>query len=88
MTLQELDELYENNIKEINKLNTYSKMIIKALLQGITTNGQAYIRLSGAIEGGNKVNYTHIEGEKTFIVTIAKAIGLTVNDTTLETQYA
>ncbi|NQY35634.1 MAG: hypothetical protein HRT37_11805 [Alteromonadaceae bacterium] len=88
MTQEELNKLYENNIKEVNKLNIGSRQKIKALLQGINNHGEAYIKLSGAIEGGNKINYTHIEGEKNLVTTIANFVGLKINDTTLETHYS
>ena len=88
MTQIEIDQLFEHNTEEINKLNIASGSMIKALIQGISANGNIYIRLSGATEGGHKVSYAHIEGDQTLIVIIGKALGLTVTDNTLGTRNA
>ena len=88
MTLQDLEELVDNNNREIRKLDKTSGSLIKAWLYGIASIGHIYIRLSDAIEGGNKVSYTHIEGDLEFAINIGRMAGLTVGDTTLEARNA
>ncbi|NQZ60789.1 hypothetical protein [Crocosphaera sp.] len=88
MTLQKINQLFLHNIKEINKLNIAFGSIIKVLLMGLESNGGVYIRLSDAKEGGHKVSYVGIEGDQTMVVTLGRALSLTVTDTTLEIRHA
>ncbi len=88
LTQAKINQLFIDNTTEINKLNIASGSMIKALIQGIASNGNNYIRLCGAIEGGHKISYIHIEGNQDLIATIGKALGLTVSDTILEARHA
>ena len=88
LTQEQINQLFIDNTKEINKLNIASGSMIKALIQGIASNGNNFIRLSGGIEGGHKISYIHIEGNQDLIAAIGKALGLTVTDTTLEARHA
>ena len=88
MTQQQIEQLFKHNTQVLNKLNIASGSMIKALLQGIASNGNVYIRLSNPTEGGHKINYTHIEGDQAVVAIVGRVLGLTVNNTTLETQHA
>lgn len=92
MTQVQIDQLFINNGNKLNKLNIASGSMIKALLMGLASNGPVYIRLDDADVGGNKVNYTHIEGDKTLVAKIGEGLGLkvTVTETenTLEVRHA
>ncbi len=88
MTPAQIEQLFIENTNELNKLNIASGSMIKALIQGIASNGNIYIRLTNATEGGHKVSYTYIEGEQSKIAKVAKALGLIVTNTTLEARHA
>lgn len=88
MTQQEIDQLFEDNVFEINRLNVASAAMIKGVIQGIESNGPAYIRLSDAADDGHKVSYTHVEGDQTLVGRVGRSLGVTVTGDTLETRHA
>lgn len=88
MTQQEIDELFDANVQEINKLSTGPAHMIKALIMGIESNGPAYIRLFDAEDDGNRVSYEHVEGDAALVSQVGSALGLIVGDSTLETRSA
>ena len=81
MTQVQIDQLFINNGNKLNKLNIASGSMIKALLMGLASNGPVYIRLDDADVGGNKVNYTHIEG-------LGLKVTVTETENTLEVRHA
>jgi hypothetical protein len=88
MTEHEIDQLFNANIAQLNKLNIASGSMIKALLQGLASNGPAYIQLSNATDGGHKVNYAFIQGDTSLVTRLASALGLIATDNSLETHHA
>ncbi len=86
MTQVQTDQLFMDNINELNKLNIASGSMIKALLMGLASNGRVYIRLTDTAVGGNKVNYTHIEGNKTLVARVGEGLGLIETDTRFEVR--
>jgi len=88
MTQQEIDQLFNANVLEIDKLNTASGSMIIALIQGIESNGPAYIRLSGAVNEGHRVNYEHISGDASLVSRVGGSLGLIITDNSIETRHA
>lgn len=81
MTQVQIHQLFIGNGNKLNKLNIASGSMIKALLMGLASNGPVYIRLDDADVGGNKVNYTHIEG-------LGLKVTVTETENTLEVRHA
>jgi hypothetical protein len=88
MTQQEIDRLFDHNVQELNRMNSASAAMIKGLIQGIESNGPAYITLSNAIQDGHKVDYEHVEGDETLVGRVGRSLGLIVTANTLETRHA
>ncbi len=87
MNTQQIEKLFGENMMEVNKMNIASGSMIKALLQALESNGLVYIELSNAESEGYKVNYCHIEGDKTLLIEITSALGLLISNNTLETHH-
>lgn len=88
MTEAEKDKLFENNVKEINKLKIAAGGMVKSLIMELKRRN-TYIKLHSAVNKGHKVNYIFLEGEQERVFRVARALGFkTVTNDTLEVQNA
>jgi hypothetical protein len=88
MTQQEIDALFNSNVLEINKMDISSGSMIKELIMEMESNGPAYIRLNNADEGGHKISYTHVEGDRTLTGRVGNSLGIIVTADRLEVPHA
>lgn len=86
MTEQEKDRLFEENIQELNKMNISAGSMVKGLIMELQRNDRGtFIRLRDAEQDGHLIYYDYVEGNKSLIKRIGKALGLkTVTDQKLE----
>jgi len=88
MTPQEIEQLFNDNVIELNKLNIASGSMIKGLIQGLESNGPTYLRLFNAISDGHKIHYTLLSGDTSLIKLVGDAFGLTITEDSIEVGHA
>jgi hypothetical protein len=82
---EEKDELFNHNSIERNKMNVQAGSLVGALLDELIRNADTYIRLTNPVEGGYKIDYELVQGNKYVISILANALGFkSVSETTLE----
>jgi N-acetyl-anhydromuramyl-L-alanine amidase AmpD len=76
MNEQEIDELFEHNARELNKMDVAAGSMVKGLIMELERNDRnTYIKLRDATPDGHTVHYDFIEGQKDLIGRIGKALG-------------
>ncbi|SHF72968.1 N-acetylmuramoyl-L-alanine amidase [Fodinibius roseus] len=76
MSEQEIDSLFEENVKELNKMNVSAGSMVKGLIQELQRNNRGtYIRLRNAVEEGHQISYDFVEGDKSLVKRIGTALG-------------
>jgi hypothetical protein len=88
MVSQDIDQLFVDNIKQLNKLNIASASMFKAFIQALEASGNVYIRLAGAEQGGHSVKFSYVAGDQSMIETLSSALGLLLVGNTLEANHA
>ena len=88
MNEQEIDELFERNARELNKMHVSAGSMVKGLIQELErSNRNTYIKLRDATPGGHTIHYDFIEGQKGLIKRIGKALGFKkITDDLLEVR--
>ncbi len=88
LTPAEIEQLFQENIVQINLMYVAAGSIVKGLLMELErTNRNTYIRLREAAPNGHVVFYDFVQGDKTLIGRIARALGFkTVTDSKLEVR--
>ena len=77
------EDLFNDNVEQINKLNIASGSMFKALIMALKDNGETYIRYSDAQSDGHQLTYSLVEGDNEMVTEIAQALGIMVNNNTL-----
>ena len=76
MTEEERKKLFEDNIKEINKMYVPAGSLVKNLIMELDRNNRnTYIKLHDAVTDGHVVHYDFLEGDKILVLNIANALG-------------
>lgn len=75
LTWEDIEKLYNENIQEVNKLDTGSGSIIKQMLLELETN-KTFIKLNNAVQNGHSVNYEFLEGNKDLVYAFGNYLGL------------
>ncbi len=90
MTQREIDNLFNHNVQQINKMYLPVGTLVQRLLLELERDGRyTYIRLSDPAEGGRAVSYEFVEGDPTLVARAGRALGFkTVTDSTLEVHSA
>ena len=90
MTSEDIDKLFEHNVQQINVMNIVAGSMVKGLIMELERGDRnTYIKLENPTPGGHTVDYTFIEGDKTLVGRIARALGFqTVTDSRLEVRSA
>lgn len=88
MTEAEIDELFEHNAKELNKMHVSAGSMVKGLIQELErSNRNTYIKLRDASPDGHTIHYDFIEGQKGLVKRIGKALGFKrITDDLLEVR--
>ena len=90
MTDNELDQLFEHNIQQINKMNVAAGSMVKGLIKELERGERrTYIKLSNPVTGGHAVDYEIVQGDRTLVARIARALGFkTVTESRLDVRSA
>jgi hypothetical protein len=90
MTKQEIEKLFDENMEAINTMNLASGSMIKQLVMRIEKHTpNTYIRLFDAEKKGHTVSYEFLEGDKDFILEVAKHYKFkTYDESKLEVRHA
>jgi hypothetical protein len=82
------NNLFEHNIKELNKMNIAAGAMVKGLLMELERDARdTYIKLRDAVNGGHVVKYDFVQGDQSLVYQIANALGFkSVTDDTLEVR--
>ncbi|MBI2537107.1 MAG: N-acetylmuramoyl-L-alanine amidase [Gemmatimonadetes bacterium] len=88
MTDQESEQLFNQNVEQINQMNVAAGSMVKGLIMELERGDRkTYIRLRNATPSGHKVEYDLVQGERTLVGRIARALGFkTVTDSVLEVR--
>jgi hypothetical protein len=90
MTEEEVDQLFEHNVQQINQMNVSAGSMVKGLLMELERGDRkTYIRLTNPVPNGHAVDYEFVQGDKSLVGKIARALGFkTVTETRLEVRSA
>lgn len=88
LTQAQKDELFENNVKQINVMYVPAGSMIKAVLWELQRNNRdTYLRLRDAVPQGHIVYYDFVAGDPGLVARIGGALGLkTVTSSMLEVR--
>jgi hypothetical protein len=76
LTDLEKDELFEENIQELNKMGIGAGSLVKDLIIEIQDRGRdTYIRLHDAVPGGFIVMYDLVHGDPDLVLRVGRALG-------------
>lgn len=76
MSDQEIDELFDHNIRKLNKMDVAAGSMVKGLIMELERGDRdTYIRLREAEPDGHKIHYDFIEGDKSLVKRIGNALG-------------
>ncbi|MDQ3698666.1 MAG: N-acetylmuramoyl-L-alanine amidase [Gemmatimonadota bacterium] len=90
MGQDEVDALFQHNVQQINRMNVAAGSMVKGLVMELERNGRAtYIRLTNPAGGGHTVDYSVVQGDRSLVGRIARALGFkSVTDSRLEVRSA
>ncbi|NUO82390.1 hypothetical protein HUU05_20130 [candidate division KSB1 bacterium] len=90
LTEAEKEQLFQANVEQINLMSIPAGSMVKGLLMELERNNRnTYIRLRDAEPSGHVVFYDFVEGDRTLVGRIARALGFkSVTDTKLEIRRA
>jgi hypothetical protein len=90
LTEQEKEQLFNENVSQINKMNVAAGGMVKGLLMELQRGERGtYIRLHDAEENGHAVSYDFLQGDKGLVFRIARALGFKdVTESRLEVAHA
>jgi len=76
LTPAEIEQLFQANIAQINLMYVAAGSMVKGLLMELERNNRnTYIRLREAAPNGHVVFYDFVQGDKTLVGRIARALG-------------
>lgn len=89
MNEQEIDELFEHNIRELNKMDVSAGSMVKGLIMELERGERdTYIKLREAEADGHTIYYDFIEGKKDLVKRIGNALGFKqVTEDMLEVRH-
>ena len=70
----DIENLFENNVLEINKMDVGSGSMVKQVIQELEQE-KTYIKLKNAKENGHSVEYDFLEGNKDLVYAFADYLG-------------
>lgn len=90
MTQEEIEALFEHNVREIDRMNIAAGSMVKGLIMELERGTRrTYIRLRDASPGGHTVSFDAVQGDRSLIGRIARALGFaSVTDNGLEVRSA
>jgi N-acetyl-anhydromuramyl-L-alanine amidase AmpD len=85
---EDLDALFEHNVLQIDRMNVAAGSMVKGLIMELGRGGRGtYIRLIDAETDGHTVSYEYVQGDRSLIGRIARALGFaSVTDTRLKVR--
>ena len=88
MTPAEIEQLFQANVAQINLMKVAAGSMVKGLLMELERNNRnTYIRLREAVPNGHVVLYDFVQGDKSLVGRIARALGFkTVTESKLEVR--
>jgi hypothetical protein len=89
LTQQEKDQLFDQNIQEINKMAVAAGSMVKGLIQELDRkNRDTYIKLKDAEPDGHVVFYDFVAGDPDLIRRVGIALGFkTYTESKLEVRH-
>ncbi|MDR8389612.1 N-acetylmuramoyl-L-alanine amidase [Aliifodinibius sp. S!AR15-10] len=89
MGQQEIDELFNHNVRELNKMDVAAGSMVKGLIMELERGDRnTYIKLRDAEEDGHTICYDFLEGDKSLVKRIGGALGFKkVTKDTLEVRH-
>lgn len=90
MATETLDQLFEHNIQQLDQMNVAAGSMVKGLLLELERGDRkTYIRLRNPAPGGHTVDYEFVQGDRSLVGRIARALGFkSVTDSRLEVLSA
>ena len=90
MNREEIDELFQHNVRQIEQMNVAAGSVVKGLIIELERkNRGTYIRLRNAAPGGHTVEYDFVSGDRSLVGRVARALGFqSVTDSLLEVRGA
>lgn len=90
MTDEEIEQLFEHNVQQINQMNIAAGSMVKGLIMELERGDRGtYIKLNNPTIGGHAIDYTFVQGDKSLVGRIARALGFkTVTESKLEVRSA
>lgn len=90
MSEEDINKLFEHNMKELNKMYVPAGSMIKGLIMELARDGRnTYIKLRDAVSDGHIVNYDFVQGDPGLVYRIGLALGLKqVTEDKLEVRNA
>lgn len=88
MTDQEIQQLFNQNTGELDRMSVAAGSMVKGLIMELADgNRKTYIRLRNPVVGGHKVEYDFVQGDRTLVGRLARALGFqSVTDSVLEVR--
>lgn len=89
MTEQEIDELFQQNVRELNKMDVSAGSMVKGLIMELERGDRnTYIKLRDAEPDGHIIHYDFLEGNKSLVKRIGNALGFKkITKDTLEVRH-
>lgn len=90
LTQTEKDQLFEANLRQIDQMYVAAGSMVKGLLMELERDDRnTYIRLRDAAPNGHMVYYDFVQGDKTLVFRIARALSFKeVTESKLEVRSA
>lgn len=90
MNAIQIAELFQANVQQLDLMNIAAGSMVKALIMELQRdNRNTYIRLHDAVSDGHVVYYDFVEGDKSLVFRLARALGFQeVTDSKLEVPHA
>lgn len=86
---QEIDDLFSQNVKELNKMDVAAGSMVKGLIMELERKDRnTYIRLRDAEKNGHVIHYDFVEGDRSLIKRLCTALGFKeATDSKLEVRH-
>lgn len=86
---RDVEVLFESNVQEIHRMSVAAGSMVKGLIMELERAGRnTFIRLHGAAAGGHTVDYEFLQGDRSLVGRIGRALGFAlVTDTRLEVRH-
>ncbi|MEK6572602.1 MAG: N-acetylmuramoyl-L-alanine amidase, partial [Bacteroidota bacterium] len=76
LTEQEIEQLFNDNVVQINKMNVAAGSLVKGLIMELQRSDRStYLRLHDAEQDGHAVYYGFVQGDKGLVFRLARALG-------------